>query len=488
MKKLLLFLVALLPMMASAYDVELDGIYYDLTEDGAIVTNRSNYVYNSYSDAVVIPPSINYGGVTYPVTAIGDKAFNSCENLTSVDIPNTVTSIGNNAFKNCRSLTSINIPGSVKHIGQYAFQESGLTSITFPEGLESIGEFAFHRCSDLTSVNISSSVTDIALYAFPFCPSLVSITVDEGNPIYDSRNNCNAIIETEGNTVVVGCKNSIIPNGVTGIGTEAFYGCDIADITLPNSLTHIAIYAFDECKALTSITIPASVTSIANTPFWACDALASIKVDEGNPVFDSRNDCNAIIETATNTLKVGCKGTVIPSSVTSIGYMAFADCFKLLSINISEGVTSIGENAFQECFGMTSVAIPSTVTEIGDYAFAYCSSLTDVYCFAEDIPAAGTTIFEDLDFEAATLYVPAASVEQYQTTEPWSSFGTIVGLTQDEIDAVEEVEAAETATETARYDLQGRPISTPQNQRPTNGKGINIIRHADGTIKKVLIK
>ena len=104
MKKLLLFLVALLPMMASAYDVELDGIYYDLTEDGAIVTNRSNYVYNSYSDAVVIPPSINYGGVTYPVTAIGDMAFDSCENLTSVDIPNTVTSIGNNAFKNCRSL------------------------------------------------------------------------------------------------------------------------------------------------------------------------------------------------------------------------------------------------------------------------------------------------------------------------------------------------------------------------------------------------
>ncbi len=334
----------------------------------------------------------------------------------------------------------------------------------------------------------SSSVTDIALYAFSFCPSLVSITVDEGNPIYDSRNNCNAIIETERNTVVVGCKNSIIPNGVTGIGTEAFYGCDIADITLPNSLTRIAIYAFDECKALTSITIPASVTSIANTPFWACDALASIKVDEGNPVFDSRNDCNAIIETATNTLKVGCKGTVIPSSVTSIGYMAFADCFKLLSINISEGVTSIGENAFQECFGMTSVAIPSTVTEIGDYAFAYCSSLTDVYCFAEDIPAAGTTIFEDLDFEAATLHVPAASLEQYQTTEPWSSFGTIVALTQDDIDAVEEVEAAETATETARYDLQGRQISTPQNQRPTNVKGINIIRHADGTTRKVLVK
>lgn len=114
---------------------------------------------------------------------------------------------------------------------------------------------------------------------------------------------------------------------------------------------------------------------------------------------------------------------------------------------------------------MTSVAIPSTVTEIGDYAFAYCSSLTDVYCFAEDIPAAGTTIFEDLDFEAATLHVPAAAVEQYQTTEPWSSFGTIVALTQDDIDAVEEVEAAETATENGSL----RP-ARPPNQHSAEPK------------------
>ena len=163
--------------------------------------------------------------------------------------------------------------------------------------------------------------------------------------------------------------------------------------------------------------------------------------------------------------------------------------YAIKSIIIEDGCTYVGTHAFHNLkYAVADVTLPSSVTEIGDYAFAYCSSLTDVYCFAEDIPAAGTTIFEDLDFEAATLHVPAASLEQYQTTEPWSSFGTIVALTQDDIDAVEEVEAAETATETARYDLQGRPISTPQNQRPTNVKGINIIRHADGTIKKVLIK
>ena len=150
--------------------------------------------------------------------------------------------------------------------------------------------------------------------------------------------------------------------------------------------------------------------------------------------------------------------------------------------------SSISDETFFGCPHLASATISSSVTEIGDYAFAYCYELANAYCLAENVPTTGGIAFEGTDISSATLYVPAASVEQYQTTEPWSGFGTIVGLTQDEIDAVDEVEASETTAEMVRYDLQGRQISTPQNQRPTNVKGINIIRHADGSTRKVLVK
>ena len=170
----------------------------------------------------------------------------------------------------------------------------------------SIGSQAFLSCSGLTSINISNSVTAIGERAFSDCSGLKSITVASDNQVYDSRDNCNAIIETKSNTLITGCKNSIIPNSVTRIGSYAFYYCSgLTSITIPNSVTNIGSHAFPYCSSLTSITIPNSVTSIGSYAFAYCSGLTSITVASDNQVYDSRENCNALIETKSNTLITG---------------------------------------------------------------------------------------------------------------------------------------------------------------------------------------
>ncbi|MBR6648096.1 MAG: leucine-rich repeat domain-containing protein, partial [Bacteroidaceae bacterium] len=142
------------------------------------------------------------------------------------------------------------------------------------------------------------------------------ITVSKDNPVYDSRDNCNALIETATNTIIRGCENTVIPNSVTTIGKGAFRRCSaLTNVTIPNSVTSIGDYAFYFCDALTGITIPNSVTCIGEAAFSNCSALTSITVSKDNPVYDSRDNCNAIIETATNTIILGCKNTVVPDGV-----------------------------------------------------------------------------------------------------------------------------------------------------------------------------
>ena len=339
------------------------------------------------------------------VTTIGDMAFSYCSNLTSINIPEGVTSISDYAFQSCSSLTSVTIPSSVTSIGNYAFEGCrGLISVTIPSNVTSIGESAFERCYYLTNMTIPSSVTYIGNRAFSFCFNMASISVESGNSVYDSRNNCNAIIETATNKLITGCKNTIIPEDVTSIGEYAFAFCPLlTSMTIPSSVTSIGNYAFYDCTGLTSVTIPSSVTSIGGYAFQSCSGLTSITISEG---------------------------------VTTIGELAFYNCSNLTSVTIPNSITDIGYGVFDGCKGLTSVTIPSSVKSIGLYAFAYCSSLSTVTSLIEKPFSIDSSVFIShwnsetfqYDFTTATLYVPAGTKEKYLATEGWNQFQNIVEM------------------------------------------------------------
>ncbi len=307
------------------------------------------------------------------VASIGEDAFNGAFNLTSVEIPNSVTCFGNWAFAHCSGLTSVSIPNNVTSIGEYAFFNcSGLTSVTIPNSVTSIGELAFNSCSGLTSIIIPNSVTSINGNPFERCSGLTSIMVEDGNAVYDSRENCNGIIETASNTLIVGCKNTLIPNSVTSLGWSVFVGCSgLTGVTIPSSVTRIGKYAFSECSGLTSITIPHSVTSIEES--------------------------------------------------------VFRDCTALTSVTIPNSVTKIDDNTFRGCAGLKSITIPNSVTSIGKFAFEDCSGLTSITCEAVTPPACGRDVFKNVDL-SIPLYVPEASIDAYKATDGWKDYANILPM------------------------------------------------------------
>ena len=413
--------------------------------------------------------AFRYSGITSieipnSVRTIWPGAFSYCQQLNSVVLPNSITSLSSDVFSGCSSLTSIEIPNSVTSIGNSCFSWSGLTSIEIPDSIRSIGDKAFERCSSLASIRISNSVSSLNQTVFSYCYSVESIIVDSGNTFYDSRNDCNAIIETKSNTLIVGCKNTFIPDSVTSIGDNAFEVCHLSSITIPNSVTHIGDGAFGGCNNLVSIEIPNSVTSIGAGAFTSCIGLVSIQVSSGNPVYDSRDNCNAIIETSSNSLIFGCQNTRIPDSIQSIGDAAFSGCIYLTSIGIPDSVTSIGNYAFFGCRGLCSIdisnsvriigdyafsgsglatieipysvtsigdyafysssltfiEIPASIKSIGDYAFGSCMNLSSVVVDSSNPPTIGDFVF-DRAFHCK-IYVPEASLNAYKSANGWSAY------------------------------------------------------------------
>ena len=344
LKFYLSLVIALCTLSASAYDFMVGGIAYKIknSNEVAVTYTRSwNDFSDNYSNLtgdLVIPVTVTYNEVSYPVTSIGDYAFHKCIGLKSVTIPNSVTSIGDDAFSGCSGLTSVTIGNSVTSIGMWAFNACALTSVHIPNSVTSISYMAFAACGSPTSVNIPNSVTYIGEKAFVGCDDLTNIVVEEGNGVYDSRNNCNAIIETASNTLIAGCKTTIIPNSVSTIGNSAFSSCrGLTSVTIPNSVTSIGGGAFQYCSGLTSVTIPNSVTSIGSEAFFRCSGLTSVTI--GN-------------------------------SVTSIGMWAFSYCSGLTSITIPESVTTIGNYAFNNCSGLKRLQFDAINCTIGDNAFS----------------------------------------------------------------------------------------------------------------------
>ena len=310
---------------------------------------------------------------------IPERAFDHCETLKTVTLPEGVTAIGTEAFNRCSSLTSVTIPSSVTGIGKYAFYKCGsLTDVLIPEGVTSIESYTFEGCSSLTSVSIPDSVTSIGDSAFKGCSSLTSVSIPD-------------IVTSIGDSAFEGCSSLtsvVIPDNVTDIGREAFRGCrGLADAA---GLVIVGHILSDYCGPGGDVVIPNGVVSIGHGAFWFCGELT---------------------------------GVTIPDSVTSIGSYAFINCESLTNVTIPDSVTYIGNQAFQSCSSLTSVTIPEGVTDIWSQTFAYCFRLTDV-----KIPSSVTSIwYEAFDScSKLTIHAPAGSyAEQYakENKIPFSAEG-----------------------------------------------------------------
>ena len=411
MKKVyILCLIAILPLMASADKVEIDGIYYNLITKGNVAEVKSNP--NFYTGSVIIPTSVNYDGIEYSVTSIGSDAFYNCKGLTSIAIPNSITSIGTDAFRNCDNLTFVHI-SDIETWCKISFEEwanplyyahrlflngEEVKDLVIPNSINTIGRYAFWGCSGLTSVTIPKNVTSIGYYAFRGCSGLTAVYISDleawcnidfanySNPLSDAHH-----LILNGQEV----KNLVVPSSVTNIRGHSFYGCSgLTSVVIPNSVTNIGDMAFSGCSGLTSVVIPNSIISIGGNAFSVCSSLTSV---------------------------------TIPNSVTNIGGGAFGNCSHLTFVKIGNSVTNIGSYAFSNC-GLTSVIIGSGVKSIGSSAFASCKELTDVYSLAEAVPSTASDAFNNSYIEYAMLHVPEASVDAYSSKKPWKNFKSIVKI------------------------------------------------------------
>ena len=310
------------------------------------------------------------------------------------------------------TISGTDMPDYNPTISPWSSQRRNIKNVIIEDGVTSIGKYAFFDCSGLTSINLPNSVTSIGSSAFNYCSGLTSITIPnsvtsigsralDGTKWYDNQPDglvyAGKVLYKYKGTMPSNTKIDI-KEGTIGIAADAFYGrSGLTSVIIPNSVTIIGSYAFHSCYGLTSITIPESVTSIGNEAFHSCYGLTSITVDKGNSYYDSRDNSNALIETKSNTLIIGCKNTIIPNSVTSIG-----------------------ESAFEGCSGLTSLTIPESVTSIGGSAF-YGAKLRNIVIKAKTPPSGGSA-FSGQSYYHTTLMIPEGSWDAYAYSDNWYQF------------------------------------------------------------------
>ena len=350
-----------------------------------------------FMDTISIPATIKDGDSTFVVRTIQEKAFKDCRGLECFKLSEKLQMIADSAFYGCTKLTEINLPSSVFSVSKSAFagctgvyrlilncfqisewfssirnqitevvlgenvgylydgafyEFRNVQTINLPSRLHTIKANVFKGWNSLKSIYIPASVTEISPLAFVSCPALDIIQVDEDNYKYDSRNNCNAVIETSTNKLVLGCSETVIPNTVREIGEKAFYGSD-----------------------LRAINIPAKVAKIGSEAFNYCSQLESITVASENVVYDSRDNCNAIVEQATNRIVFGCYMTEFPSTLSGIAPNAFAGVSKTMNVRLPDSFTKVDKQAFHDCTGLNSIYLPFNVGIIDTMAFYGCKNL-----------------------------------------------------------------------------------------------------------------
>lgn len=390
---------------------------------------------------------------------IDTAAFDGCHQLETVTFQGSVETIGRDAFRFCHRdysggyFTSIHLPEGLRHILSGAFYTcSGLTDVTFPSTLETIGSNAFYLCAitspltlpeglwyigneafdgkQIPSIYIPSSVTYIGdNFVQSGISGIQSITVSPQNPVYDSRDNCNAIIHTATNTLIKGCPKTVIPASVKAIGNGAFKAQTLSSINLPQGLESIGDYAFLGCKNLTSVVIPEGVKYLGGTAFAQCSNLTSITIPStiertgnltgyGKNVFDYTPwednlpaGLNYIGHVAYKYVGDMPANTTIAlrEGTTAIENYCFAKCKNLSSINLPDDLTEIGESAFFDCESLTNVEFPASLRKMKSGAFSSCTGLT-AFVIPEGVTTIGSSVISGCS-NIATLSVPQSVTE-----------------------------------------------------------------------------
>lgn len=365
---------------------------------------------------LTIPYDAHHNGHTYHVTEIASEAFAHRFDIVHVTISNGITTINNNAFTGCINLKAISLPQSIRTIygnpltycpslelieidpdnTEYASPDgsnaivdvankcliTGCYTTTIPNCVKSIKADAFSGQEKLTKFCLPEQIVTITGNPFGGCNNLSEIKVDKRNPVFDSRSKCNAIINTESKLVIAGCASTRIPRSVKGIEFGAFLYLD----------------------NLNSIYIPRNISTISPGAFYGCKYVSRIDVSPHNKTYDSRNGCNAVLNTGTNELIVGCRQTTIPETAEAIGDYAFAYRLARPALSLPQSIKRIGKGAFLGCDNLKYVYVPENATFIGRDAFAYCHSLSEVYIFG-NIETISHSTFYDCT-RLTTVFIP----------------------------------------------------------------------------------
>ena len=439
----------------NAQEVNVNGIRYYLNGNNASVMKGGDY-----KGDITIPATITYEGATYNVIDILIAAFYNCTELTSITLPSSIDQVLDWAFEGCTGLTTVTFPEGVRLISNSVFYNcTNLTSVTFPESVTYIGNWVFEGCSNLETVTLPKEVEYFGKGVFFDCGSLTEVILPEGiSEIGESTfYNC------------CGLTSITIPSGVTSIGNSAFAECDgLTSVVLPEGLKKIDQAAFYYCSGLTSIEIPSSVTSIGAYAFGDCTSLESINIPKGvNAIEDytffyCTNLASVTIPEGITTIGMyafqlcsSLESIILPESLTHIGERGISYCRNLTSITFPKSMESFSEGVLEGCSGLTFVKLPEIETmpkhtfnscsnletlilpanleSIEDSSFIRCQKLHDVYCYAPQAPMVESNT--GLNTSEIILHVPAAAIESYKATAPWSNSKQIVALTAEDDEA-----------------------------------------------------